>query len=83
MNIGHLSQETQVPTKTIRYYEEIGLLPEAVRSANGYRSYGPRDVDRLTFLRRARSFGFTLDECRELLTRIHKLLMRALGLADQ
>ena len=67
MNIGELSEKSKVPAKTIRYYEEIGLLPEAARGANGYRSYGSRDVERLTFLRRARAFGFTLDECRELL----------------
>lgn len=67
MNIGDLAREARVPPKTIRYYEEIGLLPAAVRGANGYRTYGPRDVERLTFLRRARAFGFTLDECRELL----------------
>lgn len=67
MNIGDLARETRVPAKTIRYYEEIGLLPEAMRSANGYRTYAPRDVERLVFLRRARSFGFTLEDCRALL----------------
>lgn len=67
MNIGDLAREARVPAKTIRYYEEIGLLPLAARGANGYRTYGPRDVERLTFLRRARAFGFTLDDCRELL----------------
>lgn len=67
MNIGDLAREARVPAKTIRYYEEIGLLPLAARGANGYRTYGPRDVERLTFLRRARAFGFSLDDCRELL----------------
>jgi len=67
MNIGELSKETRVPAKTIRYYEEIGLLPEASRGNNGYRHYQPQDVDRLVFLRRARAFGFTLEECRGLL----------------
>jgi len=67
MNIGEVSREARVSTKTIRYYEEIGLLPEAVRGNNGYRNYEANDVDRLVFLRRARAFGFTLDECRALL----------------
>jgi len=67
MNIGELAGETEVPAKTIRYYEEIGLLPEPKRGANRYRVYSVRDVDRLVFLRRARAFGFTLEECRALL----------------
>jgi len=67
MNIGDLSREARVPTKTIRYYEQVGLLPEPARGANGYRHYEAVDIDRLVFLRRARAFGFTLEECRRLL----------------
>ncbi len=67
MNIGELASRANVRPKTIRYYEEIGLLPEAERGSNGYRSFATRDVNRLVFLRRARAFGFTLDECRALL----------------
>jgi len=49
--IGELSQHADVPEKTIRYYEEIGLLPPARRSANGYRLYDEADVERLRFIR--------------------------------
>ncbi len=66
MNIGDLAAKSKLPTKTIRYYEDIALLPKPARGANGYRQYEPRDVDRLVFLRRARAFGFTLEECRTL-----------------
>ena len=67
MNIGAASGLTGLPAKTIRYYEDIGLLvPE--RSPNGYRSYTEQHVHRLTFLQRARSLGFSIDECRLLLS---------------
>jgi len=67
MNIGDVARATGLPSKTIRYYEDIGLVC-ADRRANGYRSYGEREVHRLTFLQRARSLGFSIDECRELLS---------------
>jgi len=67
MNIGELGTNAGVPAKTIRYYEESALIPPAKRDTNGYRIYGPADVARLKFLRRARSFGFSIDECRHLL----------------
>jgi Cu(I)-responsive transcriptional regulator len=67
MNIGDASERTNLPTKTIRYYEEIALLtPE--RGANGYRRYSEKDVHRLRFLQRARSLGFSIEECRLLLS---------------
>jgi len=67
VNIGAASGLTGLPAKTIRYYEDIGLLvPE--RSPNGYRSYTEQHVHRLTFLQRARSLGFSIDECRLLLS---------------
>lgn len=67
MNIGTASEKSGLPTKTIRYYEEIGLLrPD--RSANGYRDYGDRDIHRLRFLQRSRSLGFSVEECRLLLS---------------
>jgi DNA-binding transcriptional MerR regulator len=65
--IGELSQNADVPEKTIRYYEEIGLLPPARRSANGYRLYAAADVERLRFIRRARTLDFALDEITEIL----------------
>ena len=53
MTIGALARATGVPPKTIRYYEQVGVLP--ARSAAGYRQYTPRDVQRLLFIRRARA----------------------------
>ena len=67
MNIGEAAERTSLPPKTIRYYEEIDLVtPE--RGANGYRRYSDKDVHRLRFLQRARSLGFSIDECRLLLS---------------
>src|SRR3546814_20381280 len=51
---------------TIRFYEDIGLLPPAARTASGRRSYGPEDVRRLAFIRSARGLGFSIDEIRSL-----------------
>ena len=66
MNIGTASRQTGLPAKTIRYYEEIGLL-RADRAPNGYRDYSASDVHRLRFVQRSRSLGFTVEECRQLL----------------
>lgn len=66
MNISDAARRSGLPAKTIRYYEEIGLLSPR-RQGNGYRSYGERDVYRLRFLQRARSLGFTIADCRGLL----------------
>lgn len=65
--IGELSRQTGCNIETIRYYERIGLLP-VPRRRGRYRFYGGGDVGRLTFVRRARELGFTLDEVRALLT---------------
>ena len=66
MNISEVARRAGLPVKTVRYYEEIGLVqPE--RSANGYRSFRPRDLNRLAFVGRARSLGFSVTECRTLL----------------
>ncbi|MCL4301006.1 MAG: heavy metal-responsive transcriptional regulator [Anaerolineae bacterium] len=67
LRIGNLAQASGVSTKTIRFYEEIGLLPPAQRAENGYRLYGGEDVRRLRFIRNARSLGFTLDDLKEVL----------------
>jgi MerR family mercuric resistance operon transcriptional regulator len=64
--IGELSRQTGCNIETIRYYERIGLLPAPPRCGR-YRNYGPADVGRLRFVRRARELGFALDEVRALL----------------
>ncbi len=65
--IGALSKRTGSKVETIRYYERVGLLPSPVRSASGYRLYGTEHLRRLTFVRRARALGFSIDEVRKLL----------------
>ncbi len=67
MNIGEAAKQSGLTTKTIRFYEDIGLVPAAGRDPNGYRRYGEREVNQLRFVHRARSLGFTVEECRELL----------------
>lgn len=72
LQIGTLSRRTGVNIETIRYYERSGLLPKPARTAGGYRAYSASDVERLQFIRRARSLGFSIEEVR-----------RLLGLADR
>jgi MerR family copper efflux transcriptional regulator len=67
-NIGSAASETGVTPKTIRYYESIGLIPEAVRSEGGYRQYSEKDVQTLHFIARSRSLGFSVAEIEELLS---------------
>jgi Cu(I)-responsive transcriptional regulator len=66
MNISETAARTGLPPKTIRYYEEIGLVTPA-RSGNGYRAFTMRDVHQLTFVGRARALGFSIEDCRALL----------------
>ncbi|TDL78092.1 Cu(I)-responsive transcriptional regulator [Palleronia sediminis] len=66
MNIGDVAERSGLPAKTIRYYEEIGLIAPR-RAANGYRSFAEADVHKLAFLGRARALGFGIDDCRSLL----------------
>ncbi len=68
MNIGQAAEAVGLPKKTIRYYESIDLIPSAKRGANGYRFYGGGDIERLSFISRARALGFSLEECRVLLS---------------
>jgi Cu(I)-responsive transcriptional regulator len=67
MNIGEAAAQSGVSPKMLRYYETIGLLPEAPRTPSGYRYYGEKDVHRLRFVRRAREFGFSMVEISDLL----------------
>jgi len=67
MHIGEAASKAGLPAKTIRFYEEIGLVKPALRAENGYRNYADRDVHILRFLHRARSLGFSVENCRELL----------------
>ena len=67
MNIGEAARQSELPPKTIRYYEDIALVKPS-RSGNGYRDYSENDIHRLRFLQRSRSLGFTIEECRLLLS---------------
>ena len=67
LTIGTLARRTGTKVQTIRYYEQIGLMPEPGRTAGGQRRYGEAELDRLAFIRHARQLGFTLEAIRELL----------------
>jgi DNA-binding transcriptional MerR regulator len=67
MGIGDLAKETGVKVVTIRYYEQIGVLPAVKRTPGNYRTYGADHVRRLRFVRRCRDLGFSLDQVRGLL----------------
>ncbi len=66
-SIGELAQQTGTKVETIRYYERIGLLPSPARTGGNYRAYARSHLERLSFVRRGRDLGFSLDEMRELL----------------
>ncbi|WP_334062057.1 MerR family transcriptional regulator [Limimaricola cinnabarinus] len=67
LSIGVLARRTGTKVQTVRYYEQIGLMPEAERSAGGQRRYATVQLDRLAFIRHARQLGFSLEAIRELL----------------
>lgn len=67
MNISQAARESGLSSKTIRYYEQIGLVAAPPRAANGYRDYNRQSVAELRFVHRARDVGFSVDECRQLL----------------
>ena len=67
MNIGEASRMSGLPAKTLRYYEEIGLIRSSRRD-NNYRDYSATDIHGLRFVKRARALGFSIDECRQLLS---------------
>jgi Cu(I)-responsive transcriptional regulator len=67
MNVRDASERSGLPSKTIRYYDDIGLVvPD--RRGNGYRDYDNRSVQKLAFLKRARQLGFSIEDCRQLLS---------------
>lgn len=67
ISIGKLAMATGVKVVTIRYYEQIGLMPVPLRTEGNYRAYKDEHIRRLQFIRRLRDLGFTLDEVRDLL----------------
>lgn len=68
LRIGELARALDLNPKTIRYYEEIGLLPQPARTASHYRLYDAADQDRLRFILKAKALGLTLEEIREILS---------------
>lgn len=67
LSIGALAKRTGTKVQTIRYYEQIGLMPEPGRTIGGQRRYGDGELDRLAFIRHARQLGFSLEAIRELM----------------
>ena len=67
LSIGEVARQARCSVPSVRYYEQIGLLPSASRRAGGHRVYGSSDLGRLSFIRRCRAFGFSVAEIRELL----------------
>lgn len=67
MKISEAAKTVGMPTKTVRYYADIGLVAPARRSDGGYRQYDESSIRKLTFVKRARTFGFSVKECRDLL----------------
>lgn len=68
MTISDIARQVGLTAKSIRYYEEIGLIPPPARSEAGYRVFSDADLHRLRFIQRARGLGFTVEECRQLLS---------------
>jgi MerR family Zn(II)-responsive transcriptional regulator of zntA len=93
MRIGELAATAGTTTKTLRFYEESGLLPPTDRAANGYRDYGPEALSRLDFIHRGRAAGLTLAQIREVIDiretgdapchHVHQLLTERLADIDR
>ena len=73
MQIGEVAERTRLSLRTIRYYEEAGLLRSVTRSSGGFRLYSDADVERLLLLRQAKPLGFSLDKLRDLLSVLDRL----------
>jgi Cu(I)-responsive transcriptional regulator len=67
MNIGEVSKQSQLSSKIIRRYEEMGIIPKASRSLSGYRQYSENDVHILKFVKRSRELGFSMKDIKQLL----------------
>lgn len=67
ITIGELSKRTEVPTKTIRYYEDFGLLEKPRRTHSGYRIYVQEDVEKLLFVKKAKNLGLKLSEIKKII----------------
>ncbi|WP_380871503.1 MerR family transcriptional regulator [Sphingomonas sp. DBB INV C78] len=67
LTIGHLAKAAETKVETVRYYERIGLLEAPGRTQGNYRAYGADALSRLSFIRRARDLGFSIDQVRDLL----------------
>jgi MerR family transcriptional regulator, Zn(II)-responsive regulator of zntA len=93
MRIGGLAAAAGTTTKTLRFYEESGLLPPPERAANGYRDYGPEALSRLDFIHRGQAAGLTLAQIREVIEirdagdapchHVHQLLTERLADIDR
>ncbi len=68
LTIGDAAAQSGLPVKTVRYYDDIKLVSPSSRTSAGYRQYNAEELHKLTFVKRARSFGFSVDDCRQLLT---------------
>ena len=79
LTVGQLAHTTGVPAKTIRYYEQVGVLPVPRRNPAGYRQYSRHDVHRLLFIRRARALGLSLARCHTTQTPGHHACVVPLG----
>jgi len=66
-NIGHVANETGIPTKTIRFWEEVGLIPQPKRAPNGYRIYELRTVEKLRLIKDARDLGLPIAQIKKLM----------------
>ena len=69
MFIGEVSKKTDIPVKTIRYYEEFGLLHKPKRSMSQYRVYSLKDIEKLLFIKKSKDLGLTLAEIKKIIKR--------------
>jgi DNA-binding transcriptional MerR regulator len=93
MKIGELAHRSRLPIKTLRFYEDRGLLPAAARSPGGYRLFSESSLQRLAFIRRLKALGLTLEEIGECLgahdagrlpcAEVQRLLVRQISRVDQ